>query len=329
MSAFQTGSVANHRELAETLYTFLTGDPGTVGRDWESLMYGNTKNSTTGEPFGSNCKQFVLKNIGDNETENVIIGVRCWEYSAGGAYGLDLNGYITWTTGQMWNDNHGDHGLIPSTYNSTWNRWANHPMIPLMNDTMQYWFFSNAQRVVIVVKTSSYYQSAYLGFGNRFGSPEQYPHPLLVIGCLYGNLLYSNAGTAHQFILRPYITGSNGTIMAVDPSNVYSTMKPSMGSLKFVPSSSDYSTSVFVRNDINNRKVLWPVYVVMDNQLLMALDDVFFNFSDNVSSEANLVYGGEKYMLFQNINRITHYDFMIVNTNTVGTTTTTTTTTTS
>ena len=179
MGAFQTGVVANHREFMTTLYDFLTGAPATPGRDWTSLMYENTKNNASSEPFGSNCKQFVLKNIGVSGTEVVIIGFRGWEYSAGGGYGMDLNGYITWTAGQLWNDNSGDHGF--TSYDSTWHRFSKHPQLPLMNDSMQYWFVSNQQRVFIAVKTASFYQSAYLGFGNRFGTPSQYPYPLLVI----------------------------------------------------------------------------------------------------------------------------------------------------
>jgi hypothetical protein len=140
---------------------YLYGNPG---QDWRLMVKQNTKDDTIptpAEPFGSAMKECILHNTGLSGAENVLIGFREWQYPASNAYGWDLTGYLSYTSGMLWQESLDD--MAQDTYSGTWEHWSACPMLPLADDTMYYWFNSNQQRITGAVKISSNYESFYLG----------------------------------------------------------------------------------------------------------------------------------------------------------------------
>jgi len=310
--AFTSGSVsgfAGATGLLQALLDFVTGAPGTPGRDWTVLKNENTKDSGDPgtEPFGSTCKQVVLKNIGLSAVEEVLVGIREWQYLPSNAWGWDLNAYTTWQSGFLWNWNWVDSGL--TVYDATWERYTNHPMLPLLDDTMYYWFYSNRQRIMGIVKVSSNYESFYIGFGNRFGSPSQYPYPLLVIGSMYGNYSYSSTGGTHTSVFWPFKTTTGACPIIVSPMNTYNTSATYKGYYYFIPTHDFSDPGLALKKTTNSKVVLQPIYVVVDSDTYMSLDNVVWTPSLGIQSEDTFVIGGDTWRIFQNAFRNDWQDF--------------------
>jgi len=316
--AFTSGTVTKFSGpdgLLSALFDFVTGDPDTPGRDWTTLMNENTKTNVLPfeEPFADQCKQVILKNKGISGQESVIIGIREWKHPVKDAHGWDLNGYLFYTTGQDWNFNHIHHGR--TAYDVTWQHFTQHPMIPLIDDTMYYWFYANAQRIVAVIKVQSNYESMYLGFGRRLGNPSDYPTPMAVIGSTFSNRIFTDSTAYHNFIIGPYHYINCYQHWIVDPANVYRICHGRH-------SWNDLGTIIIPRGDYNDRdcmdrtrtgsNLITPCYVAqpIQNDLYMDLDGVFHVVGTGVQSEDTLTWDNGTLRIFQNIFRTNHYDFM-------------------
>jgi hypothetical protein len=310
---------------------------GLPGQDWRVLMYENSKDSGSppGEPFGSDCKQMVLQNTGNSGLENVMIGFREWFDTSENRHGWDLNGYINWTPGQYWNANYVEHGY--NSYNGTRESWNNHPQIPLIDDTMYYWFYANRQRVMVVVKVQSNYESIYLGFGFRYGLPSEYPYPLVVNGCSTDQQRFDDTVGANRLYIPSNYWNDNGyAFWVVDPSNAWRIADGGSGQYAIrgcylEPRLSYTSTGdIFEKTPTARLAHLQNVYVIYPQGLscLMQLDGCLHLASANVQSEDTLHMGGIRHRVFQNIENTNYYNFMALE-EIAGTTTTTTTTTTS
>lgn len=332
--AYETGTATNMTDFCAKLYAFLTGDPATPGRDWEALVYRNTRDTALLEPFTDTRKEWVLKNTGLSEEEEVLIGIREWEYPAGSAWGLDLNCYTAWVTGSRWNDNVLSHNR--ALYDATWKRYTLHPMLPLTNASMAYWFFSNKQRIICVVRANGRYHSMYLGFGNRLGDPLEYPYPLVACGGLNSNLNASSTAQEMRACWDPWVGGVSYLTdcpMVVGPDNSYCTVNgwPWNG-LLFCPSYRGItSDAVFISYgtiipDYLGRQSLSPIYLILNNGTLMILDGLQRIFGTGLASEDIVIADGTQHVVFHNIGRTTITDFAVVDTGMTTTTTTTTTT---
>lgn len=324
--AWTSGTVLDFASLLSTVVDYITGDALTVGRDWCTLSVQNTKDNVGGEPFGSDCKEYIVKNTGISGSESIIIGIREWKYVVGGAYGWDLNCYTSWDGG-TWNVNTGSHGQ--TTYNDTWERWTNHPHVPLLDGSMDYWIFSNSQRVIVIVKTGAYYQSCYLGYGYRLGTPSEYSYPTMAIGSMYGNGLYSDETNYHHYFAKPYIygvgneLGSDGCAAFVcGTDNLFSSIVSSYGNLRFIPSHGDmFGTSTLLlyyefldepSANLNGDIMMNPIYVKMNGDVLCCLDGVVHTPNASLSSEDTIDDGTDEWLVVPDVYRTTYTDFIAI-----------------
>jgi len=318
---------------ANPTYDYVYGEDG---GDWEVKINRNTRNgnkTSPSEPFGSNCKEVILHNRGLSGAENILIGIREWQYVAANASGWDLTGFTSYSDGMYFGRTFEDLSL---TYDTTWNCFENAPKLPLIDDTIYYWFFSNRQRIIVIAKVQSNYESIYLGFANRYGNPEDYPYPLVIKGSLYGKKTITETSEAsHAFI--PYSTTS-GTNM------LHNVLPDGSWSLNWGAFSSNYATILFpvcnwnsssrLLSETPNKKevLLSPVMSLSlaNNSVLHELDGVLHAAGVGVQSEDEIRgHDGIKYLAFQNISRIDYDDFMgVANEDYTSTSTTTTTTTT-
>ncbi len=310
--AFTSGSVSTFggaSGLLQTLLDFVTGDSLTEGRDWTIIRNSNTTAyqslewNKISEPFGSDCKEVILRNTGLNDDEEVLVGIREWKYVSEGAYGLDFTFYLTqpdpadpwWVSKYL-------HKVTGYDYN--WNRWSGYPMLPLLDGEMNYWFYSNKQRIIIVVEVSSNYESAYIGFGNRYGSKENYQFPYAILGSLHTNNNYTfvddTEPKAHQFII-----GCDYGKWIVTPDN------RCIGNAWLLPHN-DFSDSGTVGRTTNSSYLITPCYVVhSDNtSLLMQLDGVYHVQGDSLQSEDDVSFDSETLDIFQNVYRNDYFQFM-------------------
>jgi hypothetical protein len=309
---------------------YLHGEPG---QDWRLNFQRNSRSNespfVSDEPFGSACFECILHNTGLSGAENVLVGFREWQYPANPAHGWDLSAYRSYSDGQDWWTELYNMGR--STYDATWDHWSYAPMIPLIDDTMYYWFYSNQQRITGTVKVSSNYEDFYVGFGERFGNPEDYPYPIFIRGSAMGQVDYADAVSSnHAYI--PYSTTSNVMHQNCMPDNSWS-VNWGTGSSAFLtflqPYSSWSNTGALYITPGKKEALMTPICAVnvAGRNTLFQLDGVYHCAGIGLQSEDTIrASNGVLYRVFQNITDVNYYDFVCMAEDSFTTTSTSTTT---
>lgn len=324
--AFTAGTATNMADFCTKLYDFLTGDPATPGRDWTVLLRQATCNNA-GVSLANGRFEWVLSNVGLSGDETVIIGVREWDYAGGAAWGLDFNCYTSWVPGNLlWNGNSPLHGRV--AYDVTWRRFTEHPMLPLTNGSTAYWFMSNRQRVFILARANGKYYSAYIGFGNRLGSPSEYPYPLVASGNVNGeNVNHASTSTNMRSACDPRLVNSaHGPMVYLpDGSCITAARTPWVSGLRFIPGSTAMliNQSVLMDPAPGNKVVTMPIYILVNSSVLMSLDGVDYAHIRSLSSEDIIIVAGKKNIAFQNVASSLAYEMYCADTGMTTTTTTT------
>jgi len=110
-----------------------------------------------------------LRGLGNAGTDQIYVGLRSYFNSGADYYNLELfgaSGYLE-TQSRV--------SLMPGVSSGSVN-------VCMSNGIMPYWFIANGRRFMLVVKVSTVYQSAYMGFLLPTGTPSEYPYPLVVGG---------------------------------------------------------------------------------------------------------------------------------------------------
>jgi len=313
--------------LLQALLDWLAGPAVSLG--WTVKYKRNSRDSSKTawtEPWGSLCQECILHNIGITGTENVLIGIREWIYEAGASNAWDLNGYTTYVDDQFWNISGDQH--LRTTYDATWEHYTRLPMLPLIDDTMYYWFFADEQRIIVVAKVQSNYESAYMGFGDRFGSPTDFPYPLIIKGSAFGNLAFSSTSGYHHSMVDNMQGTTNAHVyssLVCKPDNSWSTTLFSLDAI-FHPMRYWTATGIISETPTHKEVLVSPVSVIdqASQAVLSEMDQVIHIAGVGVQSEDEIDGPNKlRYKIFQNVFRTEYNDFFGVVTTDYTTTTTT------
>lgn len=167
--AYETGTATDYRNLLDKLRLFLTTNATLVGasQNWTQLRWSTT--STT--------QELILKAPGLGGTDEIYVGVASDENIASDWFNWHMNGYTGY-------DQYQTFFYQPGSINNT---YSGMPCLNLWNSTIPYWFVADGRRCVIVVRVNTRYYIAHLGLLMPYGTPEQYPYPLCVMGNLGGS----------------------------------------------------------------------------------------------------------------------------------------------
>jgi hypothetical protein len=296
---------------------YIYGEPG---RDWEELLYRNTTNMDgTDAGFGGGCKELIIRNTGKTGQENVIIGFREFYYDGGSSGGLNFNCYVYFPSSAptSWLYNAVELGFV--TYQATWKTYQKLPSIPLQHrGTTSYFIYSNRQRIVLVIKNGSNYESGYLGFGRRFGSPSQYPYPLVNKGSqLYTTSFTSHASTTsdwRKYIPFSYVSNSEGhATIIVSPANQYLFASGQDMEVSLEPRTQFVTTpGTLVGSPSKNAMLTYPVYVAGKTTVFMDLDGVYGAAGSSLQSEDTIDISNRRCTVFNNIASSVYNDFMAI-----------------
>ena len=109
---------------------------------------------------------------GNDGNSEIFVGVRRKMNVTGDYDGLRLNAYTSYNAGL-------------SFYGQTGGMTERGPFLPLLRvGNMPYWFVANGRRCVIIVKVSTVYEAAYLGFITPYMDANSHPYPMLVAGSM-------------------------------------------------------------------------------------------------------------------------------------------------
>jgi len=294
--------------------TYCVGqNSGEEGRDWLLLHHRNSQSNTGADAFaGLLLKECWLKNSGGTYKEAVYCGIREAQYLPANFWQWNLNGDYALgnppSDDAHWNWN--SYKTARTTYDATYEHYSYHPSIALKDDSIAYWFYSNKNRIIVVARvTGTIYETAYIGIGLRFSSPDRFAYPVLVIGSIYGNYNYASTLAQHSFIVEAaggyplWIYGKSGNFVSATSRKA------------LVPRGS--FTDLGSMTSTAGQIVLFPCFVrewdgASIYSLLTQLDGVYAILNDEVESEDLIQVGGQDYLVIQNIFRTTHKDYLAI-----------------
>lgn len=296
----------------DTLYAHTSGE----GQDWLVVTSRKSRDSTGSDAFPSlEHKEVVLKNSGGSFKDHVWIGIRETQYPADNFYRWNLNVYFNYINGDDFQVNGaggGGHGK--TGYDNTYENWTQLPGLPPNDDTMNYFIYSNKNRVIVVIRVAgTNYDLCYLGFALRFATATLYPHPYIAAGTIQDNENHTQTNDKHMMgVLAPrQFSGLAHQCLMVKPDKAW--LSPD-GYDTIPIQTQNLPANTFAKNT-NNNVVVFPIYAneAGNNQkLFFQYEGVFYLPNEEVQSEDIVTVSAQNYKVFQNIHRITPFDYLCV-----------------
>ena len=165
-------TAASHADLLAKVTDFITGEPGTPGRDWTAAR----RDSLEWGPAA------VFRNTGLAGSEEVYVGLYAATYADGVKGGLVCKVY------KAFDGAPGGTGFLDTAYGNGTGQGGTHAFLPCWNAAMNVWIWSNKARVAIVAECNGMYANAYLGQLRRFSLPGENPWPLACLTDGYTSL---------------------------------------------------------------------------------------------------------------------------------------------
>lgn len=294
--AYETGTATNNYDLLTKLKTFLTTNAALVaaGQQWQVKRWVGATN------WADNW----FKGPGTSGTDNIYVGIRAFEdndldiYNLGfrGAVGLLMDGSGNYTNGSNYDN---QPGGSPEVYACA------------SNTALPYWFVANGRRFIAIWKVSTTYHGMYCGFPLVYGTPTQYPYPLVIGG---GGNTYTRRWSANDPDHRIFCDPGTGGMQLYYLDGTWKAFRNYYG-----------SGSIEYNEDINN---VWPKGVtwIRDNpdgsyllepfilnmnipQLVGELEGVYWVSGFNNAAENTMTISGDTYVVFQNIFRTNVNDY--------------------
>jgi hypothetical protein len=157
-----TSSVAN----------FTINDGGTPWAAADVIIFQMTPPWENKRTVTGSSAEYIWRAPGNDDTNSIYVGVQRFLDVSGDYDNLRLCGMSGFNSGLTFlNQPNALHDGQPF-------------LCLLRTGSMPYWFVASGRRVVIVVKASTVYQSAYMGFIDTYGNPSQFPYPLAIGGSM-------------------------------------------------------------------------------------------------------------------------------------------------
>lgn len=298
----EIGTATNYIDLMVKLKTFLTTDTTLVGlgQNWVCLH--------------DNGIEQYYKAPGLSTTEEIYTAVRTYEDVPNDLYNVEVVAYLGYIPGNSWEAQPG---------------WASakDSFFPLWNNSIPYWFIANGQRVIVIAKVNTTYQSMYMGKFLPYATPNQYTYPVFWGGMtgLRSHKYSESSSTGFQFFPRSisnsaHLYTPDGSII----SSANNAVVPAEASFVIYPFSDTYNTTTSHLSKLapfdNGDVVLIPASICRGvqtpSQNVQAnygeLDGVFYISGFGQSSESIITIDTVNYMVVQNGSRVAVNDFMAV-----------------
>jgi len=198
--------------------------------------------------------------------------------------------------------------------------------LPLWNTAMPYWFVANAQRLMIVSKVSTTYQSSYVGKFLPQGTPGEYPQPYYLAAPVDApTVRWSTISESHRNFWDPGIaaimslpgaiwrqvinffeaSGENGA----DATNYVWPFNSNVNSFNSLVRYREF------RDNVDGSYSLWPLLLLGENpdiDIYGELDGAFAVSGFNNASENVVEIGGDDYLVVQNMHRTARFYYAAI-----------------
>lgn len=298
--ATEYGTATDHDDLFEKLRTFLTTGLGT-GDNWVELAY------DTGD------RSVLFEAPGLSGTEEIHVGLQLYaseDTDTFGFYGWMFRAYDAGLAHQLQPGNSGVQ------------------FHPTIDTSIPYWFFGNAQRVIVVTKISTVYTASYLGKFLQYGTPGEYGQPYYV-GMPYsvpGRFSLENQNFRNFWdpgvgaeVLQP-----NGSWVAANNFFDNGGAESNSSSGNFVHPYADRSgTSTTqiatlyrqLRDNLDGSYTRFPLILTSNNptpDIYGELDGAYAIPGFGTVSEDDVTIGSDSYLVFQDCYRTARYNYAAI-----------------
>lgn len=312
-----SGTAAHHNDLLHRLVDWLVN---TVG--WTELDY-----SGVPSPDGATLLADVaLRAPGATAGNEYFLFINTSFNVGAGSYGWTFRAAVDY-----------DADLIPANQENPspevfFNLWEN---------PIDYWFYANGRRVIVVAKCNTSYISMYAGLFLPFALPSEYPRPFLVGGNYNSLQPYDLSNSRNRFIADPgsftmfYLNRDANEWKAVSNhdssgANVSPTvlgnaiMWPHRGLRQTASADATSDTESWNQQGLSQMRPLdngeipmFKCHILSYGELkaVGALDGVYSVPGFGKTSEQVLSFSPRQFRVFQNIFRTTSRDFMSIEEN--------------
>lgn len=305
--AFTTGTATDYHDLLNKLRLYL------VAQGWTQLAW-------TAPATLTDVGTLQVRGPGAGAGKQVFVNIQSNHRTADNSYGWKIRGANAYTAGAAWGMQPGES---PDVY---FNLWPN---------TLNYWFYVNDRRFIVIAKIGVIYPSMYAGFFLPFALPDEYPFPLYIAGNCSSLQPYNYALSECRFFVDP---GMNAAYYKRRLTGDWAALRNhSQGSAAL--------DSVFAENSVhlwphrcgraygNNPPSFWeyrwlqtmkpnasgelPMFTphIMDTymrKMVGALDGVYVTGGFNRIPEQQVTWSTRTFDLFPNIFRSRPKDFMAI-----------------
>ncbi len=306
--SFTTGTATDHHDLMEQLKDYLFAEGWTID-EWDlgaTLVDPTTLVATGPGVMGGQPVHVSIQSEADSPS-NAYAWKVCGhpDYDSGLDFGVQLN-----------------NG--PIRYFLLW------------PNAMDYWFYVNDRRFIVVAKIGSYYMSMYAGFFLPFALPSEYPFPYFVGATRNVLAPYNEDNAGVRAFCDP---GPNGAAYLVRETLVWRSITNAEDSANDVDSYTSHDGAMtwpfrnpmvqdavntvdeiawshlgLLRPLVGDAMPMWQVNLIdsVDRSVVGVLDGVFATGGFNRTPEQVVSFGGDDYDLFININRATAKHFFAI-----------------
>ena len=316
-----TGTATDYIDLLDRLRLYA------VANGWTQLSW--TAGTVSG---GGSLLQ--LEGPGAGVGRRVYLNFRTTANTTNSLYSWNIRGATGYTVGAVAGANPGEQQTPV---------WLN-----LWQNTIQYWFYINDRRIIVVAKCSTAYMSFYGGFFLPFSVPTQYPFPLLVAADYGSSVIWSHTNSGRRMMVDPggnmsapaawtrspsgqWVSTYNqdlgagndeasdqqaGAVVRMWPYHVGEANSSALAYDDWTGSVQPHSGGAALDSFIATRqgeRWLWPVTLIPSNEPIYGtLDGVWCVPGTGLATEQVVTVGADTYRVFQNIQRSSGNDFFAV-----------------
>ena len=307
--AFATGAATNYDDLLDDLKTFLTTNA--------SLVAANQQWTVNADTEVSGVREVYFQGPGLSGNDQIHVNIKRYLFSATGAYNWGIRGATGYDSGS-------DYDNQPGTA-------TNPAYFCLANIAIDYWFFANGRRFIVIAKIGTVFTSMYAGFYLPYGLPSEIPFPMFIgansgiEGKLYtetdveissfwrsGAILVAAGTDAGSYIRTNdgfwlgigQFQSPEGDIGRIWPWNVANNSSITVTSVNDYTESPDGSYTVLPAIIYSRSYGTRDIYG--------ELDGVFYAPGVNLNSEDTFTIGADTYTVFQSINRVDRFQFAAI-----------------
>lgn len=310
--AIQTGTSTDWKDLLADLKTFAEAN------SWITESY-------TTDIDDEDPDTWYARGPGPTGTEDVHVNIRTGAITAENKYWWETRGAILYDSGLSFANQPGTNST--GTFTLLW------------NSSIDYWFYINDRRIIVIAKVSTTYRSLYAGFFLPPATPAEYPYPLYIASdykdpdiytlSLSGVRAFTDPGQQAAYLRKP-----DGSWAMVANHDVNSGADDFFENLATGPGITGFyvfpyfsgNTSTTTKDQIRNWK-LRPVENEAGTQFITPLsfqtshkelgnigviEGAYYINGFGNSAEQTFTYGGDTYRIFPNIDRNNENHFFCI-----------------